>query len=412
MVMSDVAMVILELARVFITIIYFRTFYEVESMRKCICTGGLSFVITTGCLFAFDNAYINLIATIFGIFIISLSFNRNIKKSILLSILCYSIMFAIDIIVYYIFVDNMNYESNILAASFFSVLSFYLIVILLKFIFKNKSKTEFSGQWYIFLIVSVMSVALLCFIYREISLTEVAMIIISATILVMNFLLYISYSLMLDRFLYEQENMNLKQQMNMYEQQIRANVANDIRIRAIRHDMKHHIRAIKELVHKDDIEGVAEYVNSLSEDIEGSESVYNTGNTAIDGILNYYMSRFEEKNINTDIDVAIPENMNINTYDINIILSNLLDNALENSEEICDASMKMKIQYAAGVLHISITNSYDGKVNKVGDVIVSRKSGEHGYGISNIRRIVKRYGGDVVIAHDEKEFRVGIMMYV
>ena len=410
--MDIVLSCVLELVRVIITIIYFGIFYEILSIKTNILTGFVSFSITTSCLFLFNNAYVNLIATILGIFIISLGFNNNIKKNLLLSVLCYAIMFTIDIIAYYIIVDDKNYNESVVIGSFVSVLSFYLVVILLKFIFRNKLKSEFSGQWYILLIVSVMSVALLCFIYREINLTEIAIIIISTTILVLNFLLYIFYSSMLDRYTYEQENSKLKQQMNMYEHQIRMNVANDAKLRAIRHDMKHHIREIRELTHNKDVKGIEEYINSLSEDIESGECLYNTGNAAIDGILNYYIGRFRENDIHTDIDISIPENMNIKTYDINIILGNLLDNALENAIKVSNANVNMKIQYIACALHILIKNSYDGKIYNNGDIIMSRKKGNHGYGIDNVRRIVNKYGGDVVIIHDEKEFSVGIIMYI
>ena len=136
---------------------------------------------------------------------------------------------------------------------------------------------------------------------------------------------------MLDRFIYKQENIALKQQMNLYESQIRANVESDMKIRLIRHDIKHHIREIKALANNGKLEEIKEYTDNLSQDIEVSKISYNTGNVALDGILNYYMSKFNENHIKTDIKVTVPENLGVTAYDINIILGNLLDNVIENS---------------------------------------------------------------------------------
>ena len=58
---------------------------------------------------------------------------------------------------------------------------------------------------------------------------------------------------MLDRFLYERENLELKQQMNIYEQQIRSDIENNRKIRTIKYDMKHHIREINDLLMKDKV---------------------------------------------------------------------------------------------------------------------------------------------------------------
>ena len=81
-------------------------------------------------------------------------------------------------------------------------------------------------------------------------------VVVGILMLFINFLLYIFYSSMLDRFIYKQENIALKQQMNLYESQIRANVESDMKIRLIRHDIKHHIREIKALANNGKLEEI------------------------------------------------------------------------------------------------------------------------------------------------------------
>jgi signal transduction histidine kinase len=321
-------------------------------------------------------------------------------------------MCAIDLISPLIVISDYNYEKYRIMLSFISVFLFYVAVMLIKLFFKNKNKTEFSGQWYILLSVSIMSVCILYVMYLKIEMSVAEVIFVSTILMAVNFLLYVFYASMLDRFIYEQEVNTLKHQMIFYENQIRSNVENDKKIRSIRHDMKHHIREIRGMAENEDYDGIMDYINNISKDISAGEALYNTGNIALDGILNYYAGKFLEKSIDFNLDIVVPENMDVEAYDINIILGNLFDNAIENSIRTEKPSVKGSLKYIGGVLHILIENSFDGELNKKDGILISRKSEEHGFGLENVKRIVKKYNGDIVISADNILFSVGIVMYV
>jgi sensor histidine kinase YesM len=176
--------------------------------------------------------------------------------------------------------------------------------------------------------------------------------------------------------------------------------------------MKHHIREIRGMAENEDYAGIIDYTNNISKDISVSETLYNTGNVALDGILNFYAGKFLEKSIDFTIDIVVPENMGVEAYDINIILGNLLDNAVENSIRTEKPSVNISLKYIGGVLHILIENSFDGELNKKNGNLISRKSKEHGFGLENVKRVVKKYNGDTVISADNEVFSVGIVMYV
>lgn len=410
MALGDICVTIfLELVRVLVIIQYFNIFYDNQKKKIHMITGSLAFIITTGCYLLFNINIINLISTIAGIFIISLGYHGNITKKLLLSIMCYGLMIAIDVVAIFIQPYNIDSEKYDIVSSFISVMLFYVAVLFMRILFRKKRKTELSGQWYVLLIVSIISIVIVNITWYELSPDKIM--IIGILVFLINLLLYIFYSSMLDRFIYKQENIQLKQQMNLYESQIRLNIENDTKIRLIRHDIKHHIREIKELANAGLLEEIKEYVDSLNHDIEDSGKVYNTGNIAIDGILNYYVSRFSKNDIKTDINVIVPERMEISPYDINIILGNLFDNAIENVINADIPRIMIDIRYSQGILNILVENTYNGTVKSNGDEILSHKFGEHGYGIKNINRIVKKYNGDILIKHDASVFSVGIILY-
>ena len=66
-----------------------------------------------------------------------------------------------------------------------------------------------------------------------------------------------------------------------------------------------------------------------------------------------------------------------------------------------------------GLLHIAITNSYDGVVLKDGKEYVSRKKEEnHGLGLKNVQEMLKENRGAMKIRHDKEMFRVDVMLYL
>ena len=123
---NKVVVLIIELARTFITLEYFKIFLyskgKVDAIIRCV----IAFLITTVCFLEVDNNYINTISTILSINTISIAYDGKVKRKLLLSILCYSIMVAVDFIVYIISTDkNDNWEYQMFI-SFISVLFFYL----------------------------------------------------------------------------------------------------------------------------------------------------------------------------------------------------------------------------------------------------------------------------------------------
>ena len=82
---------------------------------------------------------------------------------------------------------------------------------------------------------------------------------------------------------------------------------------------------------KDKVQQAKDYLRQMSDEIISAQNIYNTGNEAFDGILNFYAEKYMNKGLELVVSVVIPENLKINIYDVNIILGNLLDNALENA---------------------------------------------------------------------------------
>lgn len=407
-----IADIFMELIRVLIISEYFTIFNNVKNnkVRNCICI--ISYIMTLVCYIFFNNMAVNLVISLMAIFLIGCTYSGSLKKTILLSVMCYAIQCASDVIAVFLFTklsDNGNYE---LVSMYLSVLLFYIIVIVLKNVYKKQVQEEFSGQWSYLLISAICSICILYMIANDTGMARITIVVTGMVVLAVNIMLYRFYVSMSDRFIYEQDNILLRKQMDIYEQQISANVENAEKIRAIRHDMKHHIREIKELSEKGMTKEINEYIDMLAGDINEAQSYIDTGNAALDGIVNYYMSVAATENIIFDTNISVPQNMQIKTYDLNIIMGNLLDNAFENTMMAKNKQVLLKMKYFNSILYISSINTYTGAIKKSGEKFISLKDSSHGYGVDNIKRIVNKYNGNIEIDYKNNIFNISIMLYI
>lgn len=182
----------------------------------------------------------------------------------------------------------------------------------------------------------------------------------------------------------------LSQQMQLQKQHFTELAAYNQEIRSIKHDLKNHTRMIQGYLQENQIDKAMEYLNSYTENLHQISKFVFTGNNTVDILLNQKMIVAKENNITLDYNILIPSEMNIPDLDLCIILSNLLDNAIEATLKITNRKIKLKINLYKEQLFISLSNTFDGSVKQSSNQLLSSKEDKnHGYGIYNVKRVVE-----------------------
>ena len=183
---------------------------------------------------------------------------------------------------------------------------------------------------------------------------------------------------------------------------------------AFKHDVRHHVMAIKSMLDTKNFIAASEYVNKFNE-TEASNSIeILCKNFTIDSILKYYKSIAMNNNIEYKVDFNIPDNINIDNLDLTIVIGNCVENAIEACNNIMDKSKKyinIKAEIKNFNLLLKIKNNFNGQVIKEDNLIKTCKNGEgHGIGLSNVRKITEKYNGFFDIRYTDSEFEVCIVM--
>lgn len=195
-------------------------------------------------------------------------------------------------------------------------------------------------------------------------------------------------------------------------------------IRGVKHDMKNHISNIRGLISSGSYEAACEYVQTLSDTVDRLICRFNTGNPVCDVIINDKYNIAQKEDIPFSVDFQYTDNEKIPSFDIGIILSNLLDNAIEASvKEPADKRyINLKLKSGGPCIIITVKNYFSGTLSISGDdgLPISDKNTvgndvflkEHGLGLRNVLSISEKYCGSLGIELNGAEFCAVVMLNV
>ena len=185
-------------------------------------------------------------------------------------------------------------------------------------------------------------------------------------------------------------------------------------IRSIRHDMTNHILTLERLYAGNSVEEAAQYSRELKSALSSAIEEIKSGNPVTDVILQEAKDEAEKRKIRFRSDFYYPTGTNINAFDVSVILNNALQNAMENAGR-GEASYIFVLSYHSNNAYmIEISNSFTGNLQWDEErelPVTSKENTEgHGYGLSNIRMVARKYSGDIAIDLKENEFRLSVML--
>lgn len=161
------------------------------------------------------------------------------------------------------------------------------------------------------------------------------------------------------------------------------------------HDLKHHLLSVLGILKNNNPKEAEKYLQQLLGEYETSIFKYITiDNSAINSILNFKIGRCHACNI--DIKLEIESDFSgLNDIDICVLLSNLLDNAIEASVESSNPQITVTIKNDKNYLCILVRNKIEKSVLKENNQLNTTKKDKtnHGFGLYSVSQIVDKYDG-------------------
>ncbi len=371
---------------------------------------------------AFFSSYlpiINLLTNISMIFLITLNYESTMKRKISAVCFIYLFMFITDILISSL-VGNFNISPLTQVKGDFTfgliIMNFLLFFeAILAQNFKNIRKNNPVSNifWISSFTIPASSIFIAVTILNSMNTSQIIKVISIVVIFLINILTFYlhdslsaAYADKLNATIYEQEKEYYYNQCELMRESMED-------LKSFRHDVKSHLSTVSDYIKYNQSGEAEKYLFTLIGEV-GDYPIYSdTGNTAFDSIINYKLRNAKEKNINLQINIAVPPKLNIDVSDVVAIVGNLLDNSVNAALKTEEKKIFLNIYFSKGRIIINIENTFNGEVKyENGEIVSSSEAKEHGYGLKNIRRSIEKYKGYMEINHTDSLFFTNVLLYV
>ena len=371
--------------------------------------------------FVLKIAIIILIFTLIMYVVYQISIIQSIVLASLFETLDLLLDYLILIIVEYILgyflpaQDGFSIAQNVMVVVSKSLL--FMAVIIIRNIF-GRRKTDMLNfrEWMKFLVCPFVTICVLCTVYYESGgiksfQSDISNLIIIIGLVVINVAQYYMLNDTLENQARLRENdrmmMEMKSQRELYES-ISDNYEKQ---RNMAHEYKNHLLCIEALASKKDYDNLKKYVSKLCGKFDGVFYAIDTNNPIINAVVN---TKYQEAIDNETLLSFLVDDLygiRVEDEDMVVILSNLLNNALEACKKCNERIIRFKALRENGKIIISVENSCNEKATYRDGQIVTTKTDnpeQHGIGIKNVINIVNKYNGEYVIKSDDNKFLFSI----
>lgn len=167
--------------------------------------------------------------------------------------------------------------------------------------------------------------------------------------------------------------------------------------RATRHDLRHHITMLREFLEQDNMAGLRSYLDAYSDKEILTVPMSYCRHYVTDMLLRMYAGLAARQDTPFRVEARLPESLMIDDVDMCVVLSNLLENALEASLKLApdERDVFVRIGCRHGRLILLIENRFDGQAQAENGRFFSRKKkGRLGVGLASVQAVVLRLGGN------------------
>ncbi|MDD3174032.1 MAG: Spo0B domain-containing protein, partial [Herbinix sp.] len=274
---------------------------------------------------------ITVLSNIIAFFLLTFNYKVPMKRRLISTVYMYVILMSVEVIIVilsgYSNLSIFNIDSQYVSiAGLISIKLFSYIVVLFVHNYKNINKgiDVPNSYWLSLFIIPLGSLYIIFLFFENNNLSNYKIILSISILFTINIVAFYLYDVL--NIVYEDkiEKALLKQQNDYYHKQFELMDTSYRNIKSIRHDIKNHLFVIESYVNKNDKEKALYYIQDIINASYNEKEIAGTGNFDIDSILNYKLQNAKANGIKATIEAKIPEQLNVKSFDIAIIMGNLL----------------------------------------------------------------------------------------
>ena len=313
--------------------------------------------------------------------------------------------------------SDLDIAGNVIIVVSKSLL-FLSVIVIRNICGRERAETLNFTDWVKFLVCPVVTIFAMCAVCYEFGgirnlQSDISNLIIVIGLVVINASQYYMLNDTLKNHARLRENDRMMMEMESQRKLYESISDNYEKQRNMAHEYKNHLLCIEALAGKKDYDNLKKYVAKLCGKFNGVFYAIDTNNPIINAVVN---TKYQEAIDNETLLSFLVDDLygiRVEDEDMVVILSNLLNNALEACKKCNERIIRFKALRENGKIIISVENSCNEKATYRDGQIVTTKTDnpeQHGIGIKNVINIVNKYNGEYVIKSDDNKFLFSIVI--
>lgn len=358
-------------------------------------------------LFGIIGIKVTLIILVFIVFC-TVFYEAGWKQRIFFSVLNYSLLFLTDL--FFLQIENIFMVSKEITHLILPIkkMVWVCLVFLLRWIWKGRNNYgELSHrEWLEFSMIPLLTVAsmlLMFFCSSTEAKVQTAYLFLSVGLIFINIFVIELMQGILEREGRLRESALAGQKKESQLAHYRDMQAVYERQGRMMHDYKNQIRTIQALLKKGDTQAAAALAERLTESISVEMAAVNTNHPVVDAVLNQKFHAAREQGVSMTFRVGDMGGLRLNEEETVILLSNLLDNAIHECVKVVRQGRK-------AVIHVKLVQEGGKLIFSVRNPVAEKAEVVEGTGLSNVRAVADKYGGDFAVSCDEEKFQAVVML--
>lgn len=177
-----------------------------------------------------------------------------------------------------------------------------------------------------------------------------------------------------------------------------------------KHEMKHHLQTIRSLLSAREAEKAGEYIEKLIQETDQFAETTYSENIVVNSIVGIRLNQAKGKGIAVTSHIHVPDRLEVDDADLNSLLSNMLENAIESCmrmEDRAGSYINLEIRKKQRFLFIECENSVDpGEALESGGATAKDDPKEHGFGLKVMGAVAEKYASIMQIEREPGRFVV------
>ncbi len=180
-----------------------------------------------------------------------------------------------------------------------------------------------------------------------------------------------------------------------------------------RHDFKHVLRTLNQLLREENYEGMESFLDKYTMGLPENEIIGFCENYAVNAMLNHYVSEAALFGIKTDLHIKLPSDLKVSDSDLCSILGNILENAINACKAMSKGDgmiLLTVIPVGENEIYIAAENDHNGALIKKGGRYLSSRKGSTGIGLVSVSSLAEKYDGYATFSNDERKFYSNVFL--